>query len=252
VFCGRQRLLVSGIAGAFAVTTLAAVAMSSGPVAQIPAGTHVRFHLTAPLSSNESKTGQHFDFVLLEPIAVDGTVVAPVGDEGEGTVLLAGHAGMKGHEGDLTLRLDFVEDPDGGDVVFENQHFEVNGVNEKAASALAGFIPFVGFFAQFIRGQDEHLGVNREIETVLMHPATVLPAPQQPSCVAALPTSSAEPTMQPMEPSPSSGTEAVSAPCASATPFPFMTPYGYTYPSSSPLTSASASASPSPSALPTP
>jgi hypothetical protein len=212
--------------------------MSSAPVAQIPAGTHVRFHLIAPVSSNESKTGQHFGFVLLEPIVVDGTVVAPVGEAGEGTVLLAGHAGMKGHEGDLTLRLDFVEDPDGGDVVFDNQHFEINGVNEKAASALAGFIPFVGFFAQFIRGQDEHLGVNREIETVLMHPAAVLPAPQQPSCVAALP-SSLLPRVSP-EPSPSSATAAIPAPCPSATPLALL-PYGYTYPSSSP------SPSPSPS-----
>jgi hypothetical protein len=180
----RRHTPMLGVAGVFTLLTLSATAVAATrfgePAVGIPPGTHVRFHLTAPLSSNESKTGQHFGFILTQPIVVAGTVIAPAGDGGEGTVLLAGHAGMKGHEGDLTLRIDFVEEADGGDVVFDNQRFEINGTNEKAASALAGMIPIVGFFAQFIRGQDEHLGVNHEIETALLHPARLLGAPEQP------------------------------------------------------------------------
>jgi len=229
---GRRRSPFFGIGGALSIAALAATALASTEprlrVVDIPSGTHVRFHVNAPLSSNESKTGQRFGFILVEPIVVAGQVVAPAGDGGEGTVLLAGPAGMKGHEGDLTLRIDFVEEADGSDVVFDNQHFEINGTNAKAASALAGFIPIVGFFAQFMRGQDEHLGVNHEIETVLDRPASILTAPEEPACVAT--------------PSPS--------PSPSLAPNPLMTPYGYTYPS--PSSSPSSCDSPAPIALVTP
>ena len=74
---------------------------SIGGTQTIPAGTHVKFHLTETVSSNQSKTGQPFHFVLLDPILVDGSELLPAGTEGSGTVYLAGKAGTGGHEGDL-------------------------------------------------------------------------------------------------------------------------------------------------------
>ncbi|HKU81553.1 MAG TPA: hypothetical protein VJP76_05220, partial [Candidatus Tumulicola sp.] len=167
-----------------AAATIAAVDPNVAPE-QVPAGTPVHFHLTAALSSDESTSGQPFAFVLLEPIRVGDRVVAVAGAVGRGTLILAGHAGMKGHEGDLTLRLDSVPSADGGQIVFDNQRFEINGTNEKAMSALAGFIPFVGFFAQFMRGQEIHLPTNLAIETTLLRPATIVAPP--PFCATPTP-----------------------------------------------------------------
>ncbi|MBV8373569.1 MAG: hypothetical protein JOY69_09930 [Candidatus Eremiobacteraeota bacterium] len=183
------------------------------------------------MSSNESKTGSPFQFVLIDPIVVNGNVVAAQGAIGNGTLLLAGPAGNKGHEGDLTLRIDSVPTVDGGKVLFDDQHFEINGTNAKLASAAAGFIPFVGFFAQFIRGQEEHLSARNEIETVLLRPATIAAAP--PTCTS---------------PSPSALATAAASPMPGASPTPEASPT----PCTPPIPTCSvASASPSPSPLPT-
>src|ERR1700681_3149389 len=125
---------------------------SVGTVA--PAGTQVRFHLDAALSSAQNKTGERFSFILLEPITVDSRVLVPAGAQGVGTVLLAGHAGTSGHEGDLTLGLGSVRTVDGNRLAFADQRVEINGRNRKAASHLLGLIPFAGMGARFIRGND--------------------------------------------------------------------------------------------------
>jgi hypothetical protein len=258
---------------ALAAATVAATNSAAQP-ARIPAGTQIRFHLTAPVSSNESKTGQAFGFALLDPVLVDGKVVAAIGATGGGTLLLAGPAGSKGHEGDLTLRIDSVAAVDGGKIVFDNQHFEVNGVNEKLASTVAGFIPFVGFFAQFMRGQDEHLKVSDAIQTTLLRPAIITPPP--PICAPPSPTSSPSPAASPtpcMPPppcgpgvrtaSPLAPTDsppglplpaAAQTPCAPVVPIPWVTPYRYASPPAAASPSAAvmpaqyASAQPEPAA----
>jgi hypothetical protein len=142
----------------------------------VPAGTRVRFHVDSALSSAESKTGQHFSFTLLDPIAVASQVLVPAGAEGAGTVLLAGHAGTSGHEGDLTLRLDSVGSADGTRLAFADQRFEINGRNRKVTSSVLGFVPFAGMGARFIRGSESRVTPDRAIVTVLKHPATVGPA----------------------------------------------------------------------------
>lgn len=139
----------------------------------VPAGTRVRFHLDSALSSGESKTGQAFSFTLLDPIAVASRVLVPAGAEGAGTVLLAGHAGTGGHEGDLTLRLDSVGSADGKRLAFVDQRFEINGRNRKVTSSVLGFVPFAGMGARFIRGSESRVTPDRAIVTVLKHPATV-------------------------------------------------------------------------------
>ncbi len=167
-----------------------ATAAADTMLGTIPQGTRLRFHVTAPISSNGTKTGEAFNFVLLDPIVSDGKVIVAQGATGEGTVYLAGHAGSSGHEGDLTLRIDSAHTVDGNLITFNDQRFEVNGRNRKVAVQLLGFVPYAGLASGMIRGSDIHVGVDRTIETVLLRPATItdvtplVPAPAAPTGTA--------------------------------------------------------------------
>jgi hypothetical protein len=143
----------------------------------IPAGTRVQFHLLAPLSSNESKTGQAFAFVLLQPIEAAGCAIPVDGTKGSGTVYLAGRSGNLGHEGDLTLRIDTLQTARGRFVTFDDQRFEVNGGNRKAESSTLGLVPDAGVAAIFIHGKDIRLDTTTPIETDLLRPAGVTNGP---------------------------------------------------------------------------
>ena len=143
----------------------------------LAAGTQLRFHLTKPLSSKESRSGAPFQFVLLDPVVVAGRVVVAAGTVGYGTLLLAGHAGNEGHEGDLTLRLDTIGTVDHALVTFEDQRFEINGHNRKIMSSALGFIPDAGIGALFIRGSEARVDDKTPITTVLLRPANITPLP---------------------------------------------------------------------------
>jgi hypothetical protein len=145
----------------------------------IAAGTRVRFHLEAPISSSESRTGQTFTFALITPIVLDGSTIPAVGSTGSGTIVLAGHAGPNGHEGDLTLRIDTLRTADGRVVTFADQRFEINGRNYKIATGVLGFTPFVGIGARIIRGKEITVDPATPIETVLLRPATIAYPPPQ-------------------------------------------------------------------------
>jgi len=140
-------------------------------------GTHARFEIATTLSSNESKTGDTFSFLLLDPIATDGCTLPANGSKGSGTIVLAGPAGIHGHEGDLTLRLDSLLTPDGRLVKFDDQLLEINGGNKKVEAGALNVIPDVGIAANFIRGKDVRIPANTPIATDLLHPAIVRKAP---------------------------------------------------------------------------
>jgi hypothetical protein len=140
----------------------------------VPAGTRIRFHLDAPLSSAQSTTGQRFTITLLDPILFDTTTIAAAGAHGDGTVLLAGHAGTGGHEGDLTLRLDTVDTPNGNRLACGDTRVEINGTNRKVAAALLGFVPFAGIGARLIRGREIRIGSDVPVLIVTDHPSTIV------------------------------------------------------------------------------
>jgi hypothetical protein len=182
----------------------------------VPPGSRIRFHLDGPVSSNGSKAGQRFDFTMLDPVIVGSQTVVLAGAHGEGTILVAGHAGNQGHEGDLTLRIDEVATPNGDWLAFDDTSVEINGTNRKVAAALLGFVPIVGTGAFFIRGRDITVGTEVPVLIVTKNPATVTdrldaalpsPAPTAPVHPPATPTAS--PTAPPQTPS---------APPASPTP----------------------------------
>jgi hypothetical protein len=182
----------------------------------IPAGTRLRFHVDAPLSSNGSKTGQAFGFILLDPIQVDGRVIAASGAVGSGTVFLAGHAGNQGHEGDLTLRLDSLNTTGDAGVTFDDQRFQINGRNRKAAATILGFVPYAGLGAMFIRGSDVRVEPSTPIETVLLRPATFgSPSKASPATSAPPSSASGSPSAGPLPSAPASSS---APPTASATP----------------------------------
>ena len=160
-----------------AVASPAAVPSPAVPsttvVSGVAAGTRIRFHVDAPLSSATSKTGETFAFTLLDPVQTTGGRVIPAGTKGSGTLLLAGHAGSGGHEGDLTLGLDTLDLGGGQTLRFDNQRFEVNGRNRKAASSILGFIPIIGYGAMFMRGSDVRIDPSTPIETVLARSALI-------------------------------------------------------------------------------
>jgi hypothetical protein len=140
-------------------------AAAPAPVS-LPAGTHVRFHLVRPLMSDGTKSGQRFTFVLLQPIEVGGRVVVADGTVGFGTVVLAGHSGEGGHEGDLTLRLDGVPAVNGTQVIFCQQRLRINGRSRKVLGL--GFVPF-------IHGSEIHISTKTPIEAVLTQPTASPP-----------------------------------------------------------------------------
>jgi len=142
-------------------------------VSSVAAGTRIRFHVDAVLSSATSKTGETFAFTLLDPVQATGDRVIPSGTKGSGTLLLSGHAGSGGHEGDLTLGLDTLDLGGGQTLRFDNQRFEVNGRNRKAASSILGFLPIIGYAAMFMRGSEVRIDPATPIDTVLARPALV-------------------------------------------------------------------------------
>jgi hypothetical protein len=147
----------------------------------IPSGTRIRFHLSAPLASDRNKAGDKFSFALLDPVVVDGQTVVAQGAVGTGTVLVSGHNGTLGHEGDLTLRLDSVRASDVKIVRFTDQQFEVNGGNRKAESRILGLVPDAGIAALFMRGKEVRIDTKTPVQTVLLHPATLADASAEPS-----------------------------------------------------------------------
>ncbi len=88
--------------------------------------------------------------------------------------MLAGHAGTSGHEGDLTLRIDYVDTPNRHELGFNDSRFEVNGTNRKIASGVLGFVPFAGLGARYIRGREIYVGTDVPVLFVTTRPATVM------------------------------------------------------------------------------
>jgi hypothetical protein len=139
----------------------------------LPAGTMMRFHSNLPLSSGEKDSGKPFTFTVLDDVVADGLLFIAAGAQGNGTIVLAGRAGANGHEGDLTIRLDDVSTADVNKLVFNDQRIRLNGRNRKVASAVLGFVPFIGLGSRLIRGSDIHVDPSTAILTSLAAPATV-------------------------------------------------------------------------------
>jgi len=140
----------------------------------LPIGTRIAFHVNEPLSANKTKTGEQFQFALTEALKYHDQVIIPAGQIGNGTVLLAGHSSMGGHEGDLTLRLDWIQTNDGRFVAFNNQQVKINGKKRSGEVSFLRLIPYVGMGANLMNGSNSEIDQNRVISTTLTQEAKVV------------------------------------------------------------------------------
>src|ERR1700729_1981033 len=77
----------------------------------------VPVRLTAPLSSHNARTGQHFNFVVARDVSVGGVVVIPRCTRGDGIVSLAARHGISG--ADLHLQFESLRPADGTTVALD-------------------------------------------------------------------------------------------------------------------------------------
>ncbi len=157
--------------------TLSLLGASPEPtIDTIPAGTTMSFHLSESTASNEGQAGRPFSFVVVDPVRVDGREVVASGAIGTGCILVAGHAGSAGHEGDITLRFDSMPTVDGREARFSNELLKAYGKNRKLQSGLFGLVPYVGIAARLIRGSDIRLDANTVFHGPLDHAVTIVSA----------------------------------------------------------------------------
>lgn len=165
----------NAILASLAVLLPSGVAATTAPAVVVPEDYVFKFHLMKAVSSAKNKAGDGVAFEMVEPVIVLGETIVARGARGHITLVVSGHAGRGGHEGDLTFRFDGVEATQGRHLVFDRQLVEMNGRNNKVASAVLGFTPVVGLGAMFIRGHDITIEPRQVLTTVLLHPATAAP-----------------------------------------------------------------------------
>lgn len=75
----------------------------------VPAGTPITIRLQQPISSANAGSGDRFDFVLAEPLVIDGKTVADKGTPGEGRVITVRHSGRLHNAGFLRITVNTLE-----------------------------------------------------------------------------------------------------------------------------------------------
>ncbi|HUS18408.1 MAG TPA: hypothetical protein VMZ25_02045 [Terriglobales bacterium] len=83
--------------------------LNSTETVVVPQGTPVAIRLQSAISSASATSGDSFDFVLAEPLVVNGKTVAPAGASGLGRVVAARKSGRLHNAGYLRLALASVE-----------------------------------------------------------------------------------------------------------------------------------------------
>ena len=79
----------------------------------IPAGTHVLLTLTNPVSTKNSKDGEHVYLQTAVPVAQDGRIVIPRGSYVQGSINKSKPAGRGSNKGELYIRFDSLTLPNG-------------------------------------------------------------------------------------------------------------------------------------------
>lgn len=92
-----------------ALTTLLLGAVTTAAAITIPVGTPVRVRLNQTLASNQSKAGQEFTAVVMQPVVVNGQTVISKGANAIGRVASARPSGRLKTPAALYLRLTSVE-----------------------------------------------------------------------------------------------------------------------------------------------
>jgi type IV secretion system protein VirB10 len=80
---------------------------------KIPAGTHILLTLTSPVSTRNSKDGDHVYLQTAVPVAEEGHIVIPRGSYVQGSVNKSKTAGRGSAKGELYIRFDLLTLPNG-------------------------------------------------------------------------------------------------------------------------------------------
>ncbi|SCW76073.1 hypothetical protein SAMN02927924_02658 [Sphingobium faniae] len=211
-----MRLIHVALACAVAAPTLAAAevtvpapaTLTVGPAAGdvLRTGTEIQLKMEEQLTTEGKKlrVGQHFRLSVIEPVAVGGQIVIPVGSPAMGEVTEVRNKGMWGKSGHLTASLLHVSV--NGRQIRLSGTFDDKGVTGTAGVVAAvAFVPVVGFFTTgtsariaagsqvkgFI-GEDVPLvfaeAVTPAAMTVPVAAAVSTPAVEQPAAVSAAAT----------------------------------------------------------------
>jgi hypothetical protein len=103
----------------------------------LPAGSWVRIRVNQMLSSNRNQAGDPFTASLLEPIVVDGIVIARRGQTLAGRVVEAQKAGRVKGTSKLAVELTEISFADGQQMALKSQLVEYSGGTSKGRDAAA-------------------------------------------------------------------------------------------------------------------
>jgi hypothetical protein len=92
----------------------------------IPEGTPLSVRLQSSISSASANAGDRFDYVLTEPLVVNGVTVAPAGTNGTGQVVAAKSSGRLHNAGYLRIALASLK-VDGKDVPVQSSSIFITG-----------------------------------------------------------------------------------------------------------------------------
>jgi hypothetical protein len=131
------------------IGTSASQPLAVGPTTAniLRTGTEIQLKLQEPLSTEGKKlrVGQHFQMAVVEPVAVGGQVVIPVGSPATGEITEVRNKGMWGKSGHLTASLLYVSV--NGRQIRLTGTFDDKGVTGTGGVVAAVLlVPVVGFF----------------------------------------------------------------------------------------------------------
>jgi hypothetical protein len=85
------------------------VAVATGTLVPVPAGTELAFEMVESLSSKTSQRGDRFSLKLTEPLTLDGQLLVPAGTLAVGEVVHADRAKAGGQPGELVLAARYLD-----------------------------------------------------------------------------------------------------------------------------------------------
>ncbi|HQV03995.1 MULTISPECIES: hypothetical protein [unclassified Novosphingobium] len=162
----------------------------------IPPLTPVLLLTRTHLGSKISKSGEMFEFVLDQPVTVNGKVLVPAGTRGVGEVVHAKKSGGSGASGELVLAARYL-DVGGRKLRLRSLHFAAAGQDRigtvTTMSVASPALALVGFFVKG-KGIDLPVGTQADAKTA---EAFLLDPPTDPAAPASPPAATPEP-VQPL------------------------------------------------------
>lgn len=132
---------------------------AQGTPVKVPEGTLVTIHPKTEISSGNVKTGDTVEFVVSQPVTVEGRTIVAAGAVVKGTVLLARESGKGNKGGELVLGLDRVATVDGKSLDLRLSSAEKGSGNRAISFGVSRVVPLVGMA---VSGRQAVVPVDKE------------------------------------------------------------------------------------------